>query len=126
MNLAGLRAGVAGAMALLGLMSAATTAQADWLRAESEQFIVYSEGSERSLRDYVRKLEMFDRVMRFRSKIPLSETTPRKLPIYLVGNRSGLLKVRPSAAEHVIGIYLPTEEDIFAVAIRRGNGDDMT
>ncbi|NBB62984.1 hypothetical protein GVN18_27335 [Pseudomonas sp. ODNR1LW] len=110
----------------MGLAGAATSAQADWLRAESERFVVYSEGSERSLRDYVRKLEMFDRVMRFRSGVPSSEATPRKLPIYLVGNRSGLLKVRPTAAEHVVGIYLPAEEDIFAIAIRRGNGDDLS
>lgn len=123
MKRTGWSAGVAAALALMG---AATAARADWLKAESERFIVYSEGSERSLRDYVRKLEMFDRVMRFRSGVPLSEATPRKLPIYLVGNRSGLLKVRPTAAEHVVGIYLPAEEDIFAIAIRRGNGDDLS
>lgn len=115
----------AGVLAGLCLMAAVSPARADWLKAESERFIVYSEGSERSLREYVRKLEMFDRIMRFRSNISLSETPQRKLPIYLVGNRTGLLKVRPTAAQHVIGIYLPTEEDIFAIAIRRGNGDDM-
>ncbi|WP_395944420.1 hypothetical protein [Brevundimonas sp.] len=125
MKFSNLRAGVAGALAGLGLMSTASAAHADWLRAESERFIVYSEGSERSLRDYVRKLEMFDRVMRFRSNISLSETPPRKLPIYLVGNRAGLLKVRTTAAPNIVGVYFPTEEDIFAVAIRRGNGDDI-
>jgi hypothetical protein len=124
MKLAGLRATVAGAMALLGLLGAAPAAQADWLRAESERFIVYSEGSERSLRDYVQKLETFDRVMRYRSGLPMNEAPPRKLPIYLVGSRSGLLRVHPGTAPNVVGTYFPTFEDIFAVAIR-GENDEV-
>ena len=123
MKLAGLRAGVAAALAALGLMGAATTAHADWLRAESERFIVYSEGSERSLRDYVQKLETFDRVMRYRSGLPMNEAPPRKLPIYLVGSRSGLLRVHPGTAPNVVGTYFPTSEDIFAVAIRDENDE---
>lgn len=121
---------VVGVLIGLGLAMATTPAHADWLRAESERFIVYSEGGETSLRNYVRKLEMFDRIMRFRSNLPLSETPPRKLPIYLVSDRTGLLKVRPSADRNTVGIYLPSEEDIFAIAIRRGvdegmSGDDV-
>ncbi|KAK0341520.1 hypothetical protein LTR94_026025, partial [Friedmanniomyces endolithicus] len=67
-------------------------------------------------------LEMFDRVMRFRSNLPISETPPRKLPIYLVNNQGDLRQVRTTASRHTAGIYFPTEEDIFAVAIRRSAG----
>lgn len=118
MKRTGWSAGVAAALALMG---AATTARADWLRAESERFIVYSEGSERSLRDYVQKLETFDRVMRYRSGLPTNEAPPRKLPIYLVGSRAGLLRVHPQTAPNVVGTYFPAAEDIFAVAIRGEN-----
>lgn len=124
MSLSKLRVGLAGVLAALGLMAAATTAHADWLKAESERFIVYSDGSERSLRDYVQKLETFDRVMRYRSGFLMNETPARKLPIYLVGSRSGLLRVHPGTGQNVVGTYFPTEEDIFAVAIR-GENDEV-
>ncbi|MDP3802911.1 lipopolysaccharide assembly protein LapB [Brevundimonas sp.] len=108
----------------LGVLAAPREAHADWLRAESERFIVYSDGSERSLRDYVRKLETFDRVMRFRSGFRIADAPLRKLPIYLVGSRAGLQRVYPQAQENVVGTYFPTEEDIFAVAIR-GENDEV-
>jgi len=114
------------AAAALGAFVLATMpqpARADWLRAESERFIVYSDGGERALRDYAQKLEMFDRVMQFRSGVPITTEPPRKLPIYLVRNRSGLLRVHPQSRDDVVGTYFPTEEDIFAVVIRGdGNG----
>lgn len=101
----------------------AQPARADWLRAESERFRVYSDGGERALRDYVQRLEMFDRVMQFRSGVAITTEPPRKLPIYLVRSRSGLQRVHPQSGENVVGTYFPTEEDIFAVAIRAdGNG----
>ena len=82
MKRSGLVAVLAAALATLSLT--ATAARADWLKAESERFIVYSEGSERSLRDYVQKLETFDRVMRYRSGLPMDQAPLRKLPIYII------------------------------------------
>lgn len=122
MRISGLGAVLAVALAALTLT--ATTAHADWLKAESERFIVYSEGSERSLREYVQKLETFDRVMRYRSGFPMNEAPARKLPIYLVNSRSGLLRVHPSTPQNVVGTYFPTSEDIFAVAVR-GENDEI-
>lgn len=106
------------------LLGAAAPARADWLRAESERFIVYSDGSDRSLREYVQKLETFDRVMRYRSGLPISDVPPRKLPIYLVGSRRGLLQVNPDSGANVAGTYFPADEDIFAVAMR-GENDEV-
>lgn len=106
------------ATALLGAPSAA---RADWLRAESERFIVYSDGGERDLRDYVQKLEIFDRVMQFRTGLSADMASPRKLPIYLVASRRDLARVHPRSGQNVLGTYFPTEEDIFAVAVRRGS-----
>ncbi len=124
MNLGIRRAWIAGVTAALGLMAMAVPARADWLRAESERFVVYSDGSERALREYVQKLETFDRVMRYRSGLPISEAPSRKLPIYLVGSRSGLLRVNPETRRNVVGTYFPTDEDIFAVAVR-GENDEI-
>lgn len=97
-------------------------ASADWRKAESERFIVYSEGSEGALRQYVQKLETFDRILRYRSGLRLNEAPQRKLPIYLLGNRASLLTVNPRLGENVAGVYFAVEEDIFAVALR-GQGE---
>lgn len=120
----------AAAVGAFMLATAAQPARADWLRAESERFIVYSDGGERALRDYVQKLEIFDRVMQFRTGTPIATEPPRKMPIYLVGNRRGLTRVHPQSGATTMGTYFPTEEDIFAVAVRGDgsggvSGDDI-
>ncbi|HZW15879.1 MAG TPA: tetratricopeptide repeat protein [Brevundimonas sp.] len=106
-----------GLIALAGLFLAfAGPAHADWRRAESPNFIVYSQGPERALRRYVRNLEIYDFFLRARMGLPAS-TAGRKLPIYLVNGRSGLLEINPATGDNVAGTYFPTGEDIFAVAI---------
>ena len=76
-----------------------------WLKAESEHFIVYSDGGERALRDYVVKLERFDQILRLRFGVPLDEPTLRKLPIYLVARQAGLETVAPGIGRGVAGFY---------------------
>ena len=110
--------------ALVILILSPGAAHADWLRAESERFVVYSDGGERGLREYVRKLETFDRVLRFRTGLAMDDAPVRKLPIYLVRGRAGLLQVHPASGDNTVGTYFATDEDIFAVAIR-GEDDDV-
>lgn len=98
-------------------------ALAEWRRAESDRFIVYSNGREQTLRDFVQKLETFDRVLRFRLGLPVDTLPPRKLPIYLVSNRRELGLIFPNMDRFVGGVYSPTSEDIFATAIRDGDDD---
>lgn len=107
------------------VLCAPSAARADWLRAESERFIIYSDGSERDLRLYVQDLETFDRVLRLFMGLPMEEAPPRKLPIYLIGHQRELTRVLPDAAQDQWGVYLATEQDIFAVA-RRSRGDNST
>ena len=109
--------------AVIALMGFASPALADWRRAESANFIVYSDGNETDLRAYVQKLETFDRVLRMRFNLPLDEPAARKLPIYLLSNRRALLTVRPGAADGVAGIYFPASEGVFAIALRNGDDD---
>jgi predicted Zn-dependent protease len=100
------------------LLLAAAPAHAEWRRAESANFIIYSQGSESSLRRQARTLELYDYILRARMGLPLDEPPARKLPIYLVGGRSGLREIRPDLPAHVAGFYGPTTEGIFATAIR--------
>jgi hypothetical protein len=103
-----------------------SSAEARWLRAESERFVVYSEGGADQLTTFTRKLETFDRLLRWR--MGLSETEPplRKLTIYLVDGAAGINAVAPGAGSAGVGgFYRSDRDDIFAVAIRGGMGDDI-
>jgi hypothetical protein len=105
---------------LIGLILAvlASPAQAGWLKAESERFIVYSDGNANQLQRFTQELESFDRLLRIRLGVNLDQPTYRKLPVYLLGSRSAMLRVRPDAPEELAGFYMATDEDIFGVARR--------
>jgi hypothetical protein len=102
-------------------LAAANPAQAGWLKAESERFIVYSDGNANQLRRFTQELESFDRLLRVRMGLNLEEATYRKLPIYLVGSSSGINKVSPGSGDTIAGFYLASEEDIFGIATRDGD-----
>ena len=102
---------------------AGSPALAEWRRAESPRFIVYSQGSEAGLRHYVQTLETYDFVLRVRMGLPLDQPPARKLPIYLVGGRGGLVQIHPPTGRDVAGIYFPVGEDIFAAAIQDSQQD---
>lgn len=100
-------------------------AHADWIKAESERFIVYSDGGEGKLREFVQELESYDRFLRLRMGLEVNEAPPRKLPIYLVASRTGLVKVRPDLPENIAGFYMATDEDIFGIAMRDQTVDTL-
>lgn len=101
---------------------AGAPAWADWRRAETPNFIIYSQGSERELRDFAQKLETYDFVLRAREG-RADEEVFRRLPIYLVGNEGDYR--RAAGPEGSAGVYYVTGEDIFAVAMRGQEGEDI-
>ena len=109
------------ALALIAVTPA--SASAEWRRAESQHFIVYSDGSERSLRDYSAKLERFHGLLRARFGGPAQDDT-RKLPVYLVADARALRIAQPQLPEGIAGYYMASENDIFAILIR-GKDDDL-
>lgn len=106
---------------LMALVLCAAPAHAQWLRAESERFIVYTEGREADARAYVQTLESFDRLLRISVGLDVNEAPFRKLPIYLVGSQRDVRVIAPSLGGNVAGFYVAGEEDIFAVGL---NSDD--
>jgi len=111
-------------VAALFAASPAPAAAARWVRAESEHFILYSDGDEAVVRAYADKLERYDAMLRERHYIAKSGAAPRKLPVYLVADTAGLRKLIPGASEILRGIYIPTTDDIFAAAIRSRDEDN--
>jgi hypothetical protein len=62
-----------------------TAAQAEWHEARSNNFLVYSEGSEQQLRDFTAKLEKFHFILRAMHNITRSPP-PNRLHVYLLRN----------------------------------------
>ena len=108
-------------MALLALTPA--SALAEWRRAESPNFIVYSDGSERTLREYTAKLERFDGLMR-RALGAGPQTEIRKLPVYLVNDGRALRVAVPQLPDGIDGYYSSSDNDTFAILVR-GRSDDI-
>ncbi|MGZ9098910.1 MAG: tetratricopeptide repeat protein [Brevundimonas sp.] len=102
---------------------APTTALAEWRRAQSEHFVVYSDGPERSLRDYTAKLERFDALLTARFGVGRA-TEARRLPVYLVGDGRDLRVAIPGLPPGIAGYYSASDIDIFAVLVR-GESDDI-
>jgi len=98
------------------LLTTATSAHAEWRRAESEHFIVYGR-KDSVVREYVSMLEDFDGLLRRLHGRPKDEVTPRKLPVYIVSNLGELQRVQPSLTQ-VGGVYFPAPAETFVVAIR--------
>jgi len=104
------------ALALLALLAA--PAEAEWLRAESPNFVVYSEGSRSRLRERVLLLEDFDRLLRMLA----SEQAPApKLHVYIVGGIDDLRIVRP-VADGIAGYYVASDDGIAAFVNGRAEG----
>ena len=110
------------AMIGLGIGVAAKPARAEWRKAESAHFVVYSDGDEGGLRTFAGKLEDFDALLRlFHGRAAEQEDGARKLDVYLVRSADQLRRVFPDI-ENAAGVYTAGPADIFTVAIRKSDG----
>jgi hypothetical protein len=112
--------GVRIAMVTAAAAALTTPAQARWLRADTENFIIYSESNENSLRTFAENLQRFDATLRIRFN--LSESLePNRLTIYLVprGVDAGRL-VTGKSGSYIAGWYRPDPEGSYAISHREG------
>lgn len=93
---------------------AAGEARAQWLRAETDHFIIYGDTSERALRSYAEKVELFDFLLRSYYPIVVDHEIP-KLEIYLADGRRDMLLAEPGIDASVGGFYSPNSSRIHAV-----------
>jgi len=124
MAMPGIRGLLTIVIAVAALLTPAV-AQAKWLKAETDRFVVYSDGDERALRDYAIKLEDFDTLLRAFFALDPKGVPARKLEIYLVRDTFEMRRVAPGVSDSLAGFYTASTNGIFAIAIRRrGNGDE--
>jgi hypothetical protein len=116
------RAGAALALALL-----ASPASATWRRAESPNFIVYSQSAEPELRQEVARLEDYNDFLRLLTGVG-DPPPPTRLKVYIVRGRGALRTVRPALRSDVAGFYTAGEAGIAAFAdekVSLGGGDEV-
>lgn len=103
-------------LALLASLMLGAPAQAKWLKAETKHFVLYGNGSERSLRDYATKIEVFHEALTFFH--PIDDSIPaEKLEIYLVRDKDDMDRIWPRATG-VAGFYRADPDGTFAVVSR--------
>jgi hypothetical protein len=107
--------GLLAGIAAIGMTDAA---EAEWLRADTDNFIIYSESNEQSLRNFAESLQKFDTTLRIRFNLT-DAREPNRLTIYLVprGDDAGRLATGKSGSP-IAGWYSPDSEGSFAVSHR--------
>lgn len=111
-------------LACAAALSIAGSARADWLRAETEHFVVHGDMSEGELREYARKVERFHAMMERFMPPSRTEIVAPKLAIYVTDGMTDMRRIWPTIPNTVGGFYTRGYEGIYAVADQRqGDGD---
>jgi hypothetical protein len=103
---------------------AASPALAEWLRAETDHFIVYGDTSEGSLRRYAQKVERFDALLRTYYPIPTDHEIP-KLEIFMAEGRRDMNRMSPGISEGIAGYYSPNSGRIYTIVDMRSSMGDV-
>ena len=100
---------------LASLLAGAVPAKAEWRRAVSNHFIIYSEASDEGLRAVAERLERFDGLLRRLTPVPAGEAA-RRLTIYMPRSVAAIEQLvgRPGVG----GFYTADATGPFAVAPR--------
>jgi tetratricopeptide (TPR) repeat protein len=96
------------AFACCSLLFFASTANADWLEASSDHFVIYSDQSEKSLRLFAERLELFHAAMAKVLRKDLSKPSPsNRVTIYVVSNEAEVRELVRANSRYIAGVYLP-------------------
>jgi hypothetical protein len=105
------------------LASPAAAWAAPWLRAETPRFVIYSNGSEDTLRKYAERVELLDAVFWAVYGLERPTPPPRKLPIYLVADIKQLRMVYPDLPDGVAGYYSADSAETYAMGLSDAGND---
>jgi hypothetical protein len=102
-----------GAALAAALALSAGTANARWVKAETDRFIIYGDVPEATARDYAVKLSTFDKVLHTYVPQAADVAPARKFEVYLV-SQAGLNRVWPGSSGAIGGFYTTTSQVEFA------------
>lgn len=102
---------------ILALVATPARADGQWLRMETEHFVLYSDGTEKELRADATKLERFDQMMRVVTGIK-DDNAPVKLTVYFVNGMGRVQTLYGGKAKRVAGFYAASLAGALAVVPR--------
>ena len=101
------------------MVGAPGAAQAAWLRGESDKFVVYTDGGERDLREFIEQLGAFDHALRVMHPSTKDNSKAAKFEVYLLRGGNQLRRFKPEVPDNMLGYYSASPGGVYAVAIRR-------
>ena len=109
---------VSGVVLLAAALAGPALAGETWTKAETRHFIVYSDGDAGALRKSAETLESFDDLFWTLYGLEAPSEPEAKLKVYMVGSVGDLRRVAPSMAGGVVGFYIASPDETFALSIR--------
>ncbi len=113
-------------LAILAAVSFPGMAQAKWREAQSDNFVIYAEDSEKDLRRFAQMLESYHSAMEYVTNRSVPKPSPsNRLTIFVVGSQRDLRKLHGSNSRYIGGFYLPRAggSRAFVQDIKVSNGD---
>lgn len=99
----------------------AGTAEAKWLRADTDSFIIYSESNEKSLREFAQNLQRFDSTLRLVFRVE-TQGEDSRLPIYLLPASEDVAELAMGSRKAPIGgFYRQNGDGAFAMSNREND-----
>lgn len=90
---------------------AAPPAWAEWHKAESDRFVIYSDGDARNIREFAEQLERFHVAMTLLSGFKPPVPSPsNRVTVYAVGSDANLKRLYGDTGSNVAGFYIPRAE----------------
>ena len=95
-------------IALAMAMAAAAPAQARWLEASSDNFVIYADDSEKDIARFAQNLESYHRAMEILTNSNVVVPSPsNRVGIYVVGDDKDLRDLYGDRSSNVAGFYIP-------------------
>jgi tetratricopeptide (TPR) repeat protein len=109
------------ALGCFSLMLVAATANADWLEASSDHFVIYGDQSERDVKEFAQRLELFHSTMAYLFAKQQAKPGPsNRVTIFVVSTASKVRKVTGAQNRFLIGAYNPGAGSSVAVIPKLG------
>lgn len=95
----------------LSLLLLPAAARAEWWRAETDHFIIYSEDKKATTQQFAVELERFDNALRTLQNLPLRPAKPlskaNKVTIFRLGTTDNIAMLAGAPGSGIAGFYIP-------------------
>lgn len=107
------------ALGCFSLLLVAATANAEWLEASSDHFVIYSDQNEKAAKGFAERLERFHAAMAYVFAKPQTRPGPsNRVTVFVVSSAARVRKVTGTKDRYLTGMYIPRAGSSVAVIPR--------